>query len=299
MTYFNIIENMRRDCTFELSKAVSEYSDVSKALVEPTTRLIKDAKLTSKLYGEGTVTNVSGSTFGTLIIEVTFPEVIKQFSLMHIMTTTVYITFIDNELIKQYLKAHELHTELKTLYDKYKIDEKLLEREAKKQEAAANKAKERQEKLKNKFTADLEALVNGIKTPIRNVNEFYYMIGWLAKNIGTVSATMPEFLSPTFKSYFGDDVVHKTISSNQKTSGGNAMQWTFSFKATIRNAAKAPKSLSTYLNSTGKAITSTAFIWDLVKFHGFSFGKTQDVEQIRQFIPEENLEDFENGFNSK
>ena len=69
----------------------------------------------------------------------------------------------------------------------------------------------------------------------------------------------------------------------------------WSFKVTLKKAENIPAILSTYLNPTGKAIASTAFVWDLVDDYGFQFGKKQDVEKIKQTVPAQYVSMFEAG----
>jgi hypothetical protein len=57
-----------------------------------------------------------------------------------------------------------------------------------------------------------------------------------------------------------------------------------------------PALLKQYLSSAGNSLTYTEFIWDIVENYGFKFGKTQDLEKIRESIPVHCLEYFEKGY---
>jgi hypothetical protein len=73
------------------------------------------------------------------------------------------------------------------------------------------------------------------------------------------------------------------------------MQWTFGFKATLKNPDSIPSTLTKYLSSTGKAIANTSFLWDLVTDYGFKFGKKQDTLDIMRCVPIQYVPMFNEG----
>jgi hypothetical protein len=68
-------------------------------------------------------------------------------------------------------------------------------------------------------------------------------------------------------------------------------------KASIKKADDViiPAYLESYLNTKRNFISDTAFIWDLVENYGFSFGKEQDLDNIRTYIPTEYMDFFDDG----
>ena len=133
---------------------------------------------------------------------------------------------------------------------------------------------------------------------VGSTDDFYYTLGWLAKHIGTLSATMPDYLESAFIAHFGSTVPVTVVDSTKKTSNGNAMQWTFAFKATLRNPDNVPTYLDPYLSTSKKAIANTAFIWDLVESCGFTFGKKQDIDNIKSKVPAQYISSFESGLSA-
>lgn len=128
--------------------------------------------------------------------------------------------------------------------------------------------------------------------------EFYYNLGWLAKNVGTVSAALPDYLLKYFENHFGTEAKPTVVDSRKRTINGYPMQWALSMKASVSKKAidSIPPFLKQYLNTTGNALTNTTFIWDIVENYGFQFGKKQDIEKIRATIPAHLIEVFEKGF---
>jgi hypothetical protein len=167
------------------------------------------------------------------------------------------------------------------------------DRLAKEQAKQAAKARE----IRDRTTKEFDREATRTRTQ-ETTNEFYYALGWLAKNVGTVSAKIPDYLLTAFQTHFGSEYIPTIVDTSKKTSGNNAMQWTFSMKASISKKATSPipSILQQYLSTSGEALTNTSFIWNLVASYGFRFGKTQDIEQIRSTIPTNYLADFENGY---
>ena len=159
------------------------------------------------------------------------------------------------------------------------------------------KAEEKYQKTKAKAIKDFEALVH-TERAISVADEFYYALGWLAKNTGTFSAAMPDYLLSYFEQHFGTEIKPTVIDSKKKTVNGYAMQWALSMKASIKKKSidLIPAYLTQYLSKSGNAIADTSFVWDLVDNYGFQFGKKkQDVDKIRSHVPSAYLMSFEAG----
>jgi hypothetical protein len=168
-----------------------------------------------------------------------------------------------------------------------------------KQEEADKKAEAKYQTTKAKMIKDFETLAN-TERPLSEVDEFYYSLGWIAKNCGAFACNLPDYLLPYFQTQFGNTYEPKVVDSRKKTASGNSMQWPVSMTATIKKKAQdsIPAYLSEYLNTSKTSITNTPFIWDLVATYGFKFDKTQDIDQIKPNIPVNQILNFENGYAS-
>ena len=95
--------------------------------------------------------------------------------------------------------------------------------------------------------------------------EFYYNLGWLAKNVGTISAALPDYLLKYFENHFGTEAKPTVVDSKKRTVNGHPMQWALSMKASLhkKSVDTIPPFAKQYLNSAGNALTNTEFIWDL------------------------------------
>jgi hypothetical protein len=138
----------------------------------------------------------------------------------------------------------------------------------------------------------------GKREKFDGTNEFFYSLGWIAKNCGTFSAALPDYLLPYFQKQFGLEYTPRVVDSQKKGPAGWTSQWATSMSATIKKKSmdKIPAYLDEYLNPNKTAITKTPFIWDLVADYGFQFGKTQDINKIKQSIPASCIESFEKGY---
>lgn len=274
-----------------------EYKKANAELINIFSNYIDKALVTCIIYGKGAVTESNGATFADLIISVDFSGDIKRFSLNHVITHAKFATFMNPEITKVYNKAWEVYTELTKQFRAFEDQEQRINLEAEKKAEAEEKAEAKYQKAKARSIRDFESLVGRPRSATTQADEFYQALGWLASHVGTVTAVLPDYLSDTFKKHFGD-IPHTTVDGRKRTTNGNAMQWTFSFKATLRKPENVPAFLTQYLGSNGKAITDTSFIWDLVDTYGFQFGKKQDVEKIKETIPSQYIVYFEEGQNS-
>ena len=163
-------------------------------------------------------------------------------------------------------------------------------KEEAKQEAKYQAAKE-------KAIQEFEVMTRKDKS-VCATGEFYYNLGWLAKNVNTISAALPDYLLKYFENHFGTEAKPTVVDSRKRTVNGYPIQWALSMKASVPKKVvdNIPAFLKQYLNPTGNALTNTTFIWDIVENYGFQFGRKQDIEQIRAKIPVACIEQFEKGF---
>ncbi len=293
MTIYEKIAETKNTTVLTTETAQSAYTKAENDLTSYIGDYVVNAKIKHPTYGIGTITSYrKNGTLACLLIKVDFETVTKQLSLSFFINN-----FIDlPDIVDIWTEAFAVHTELTKTYTEITTALEKAETEAKQKAAEEKKAAEKYERQKAKVMAEFDNLA---KTPkIKNAaDEFYYALGWLAKNIGAVSAALPDYLLDSFERYFGTEAHPTVVDSKKKTSGGNTMQWTLSMRASISKKAKdfVPACLVKYLNPAKTALTNTSFIWDLVDNYGFYFGKTQDIEKIRECVPTANIYSFEAG----
>ena len=162
--------------------------------------------------------------------------------------------------------------------------------------------KEKEEELKKKREIKLLARKQNViksfkelrKTSIKLDNDTYTCLGWLANNVSSIHATIPEYLQSYFESEFGLDAPKLVVDSGRKTSGGYDMQWNFSFSLRVKNIETAPLLIKQLFNDK-KELRNVEYIYDLVKNYGFKFGKKQDLDSILDNIPSDKLSQFKAG----
>jgi hypothetical protein len=154
------------------------------------------------------------------------------------------------------------------------------------QEAEEKKKAAAEEKRRQNIAAKIKAMKP------ESLTTDYELLGWLAKNVSTISAVVPSDLDPWFVKNFGS-VAHTVVESDAKTSNGNPMKYSISFKASFKNDI--PAVLQSKAGVKKKVIDSVSFIWDLIENHGFRFGKSQDIEAIKKTVPATYLSEFETG----
>lgn len=124
--------------------------------------------------------------------------------------------------------------------------------------------------------------------------EYYVALGWLAANIGTISARLPDYLETVFSSHFGSNAPKTLVNTKRKTVSGLKPQWSYAFSASIKNADTAPMWVIKNLNANGK-LANTALIWNLIDNHNFQFGRKQNIDEIRKTVPDCMLQWFDAG----
>ena len=299
MTYFEKLEELKSNTSITPENFRADYKSAQQALADALGEAVCGLSVECKAHGTGTVTSTVGNTIEDLIAEVSFVNETKRFSVDHMINCAKFIRFAaTDEAIEMWNATAMINSEFATEFDKHKEAARLLAIEAEKKAEADKKAEERYEQLKKKAVFDFNNLANRAKDSIIVNDDFYYALGWLAKHIGSISAALPDYLAGSFTKHFGDATNARIVDSKKKTVNGNAMQWTFGFKATVHQVEVMPVTFVQYLSSTGKHIANTAFIWDLVSEHGFQFGKEQDVNKIKSTVPEQYIDLFEAGFAS-
>lgn len=290
-------ENGTLDMIVENAVYKEVYQNTENQMVELMKEAISGSAVSCKTYGEGIVTGIIGDTFETIIIDIAFADCNKKFSLIHIMNNK-FVTFENEQITEIWNGLYSVHCEFLEKFKELEANARQIELDLKKKAEAEKKAEAKCQQLKESAIKNFDKMVQEASKTLSEVDDFYYALGWLTSHVGAVSATMPDYLSDAFKKHFGADAVHTEVDSTKRTTNGNAMQWTFGFKATLRKSENIPAFLNQYLSSTGKAIASTSFIWDLVDNYGFQFGKKQDTDKIRNTVPAKFLTSFEAGLSA-
>lgn len=280
-----------------IEEAKQAYLDIENSFAEVLKPIIIGTSIQNLSYGTGTVLSLAGSTLDDFLIEIKFEIGIKKFSLKSIADGNRFTKFTDDTIYEKWRELSDLHIKLDTTYKTTKSALEQVQIELAKQAEAEKKAEAKFEKQKENSIRAFDNLVKQASV-IQDADDFYFALGWLAKHVGTISASLPDYLESAFLKHFGPDTPARIVDSSKKTSNGNAMQWTFGFKATLRSPETAPVVLEQYFSSSKKALANTAFIWDLIETYGFTFGKKQDIDNIKSKVPAQYITTFESGLSA-
>ena len=252
--------------------------------------------VTHRTHGNGQLLSVTAPANGnSLYANIDFGTGARTFALK---------ALIDFKLVEMPEDIQTILTEAQSIFcttyetaEQEKREAARLAYEQAKKDAEEKKNEEKYQASKARMIKEFETLTAREKTTVAT-GEFYYCLGWMAKNCGTFATALPDYLLPYFQKQFGTAYEPRTVDSRKRTVNGYAMQWTISMTASIKKKSldKIPAFLTQYLSKTGTSIANTSFIWDIVTNYGFQFGKTQDLDQIRGTIPAEYLTYFENGY---
>ena len=299
MTYFEKLNELKETVNFDLASAKADYLKVEAELVGLVASYIKDAKILSTFDGNGRVIETSGETLDNVVVTVAFANNTKKYSLVNLMQGNKFVKFEDIfEIGDAFDEAFLVHKELSNKLAELEATARAVAKEAAKKEARIKSVEASYEKHKAKTIKEFEAMANQVTAAKSDVNEFYYIIGWLASHIGTLRASMPDYLESAFVNHFGAETLRSIVDSTKRTVNGFPMQWALSFKASLPKASDIPALLIPYLSSTGKDLANTQFIWDLVDNYGFKFSKKQDKDAIESCIPTEFLSSYYAGLSA-
>lgn len=184
------------------------------------------------------------------------------------------------------------HIEKEELFQKEHEAQKKIVEDSKK----AERDKKRLEKLRN-HRAELLKGLNSIKAPVHNEPGFYVSLGYIAKHIGTISATIPSWAEAWFVKRFGT-AKKKVIDETKKTIGGFSMKFAPSFSVSIKKAENVPADVQALVDTSKKPfkINNTEFVFSLIDNYGFKFGKEQNIEDIKKTIPNNYITNFNKGY---
>jgi hypothetical protein len=294
MTIYETIESMHQNLALEQASLREDYFNAESEMIKTFGEFIEGEFVDCNVHGTGEVIKTSGTLFEEAIIDIDFGHCVKRFSLNHVIINASFVRFKNPVITEVYHKILAVHIELTHTFRELMEVARRAQIEAEKKAAAEKKAEVKYQQQKEKAIRDFDNFTK--QTNIQSeVDDFYYALGWLTAHVGTITAALPDYLQSSFAQYFGAEAPCQVIDSKKRTINGNSMQWTWSFKATLKKPELVPSILTQYLNTTGKTIANTSFVWDLVDNYGFTFGKKQDVNKIRQTIPVEYLAFYEAG----
>lgn len=249
-----------------------------------------------KIYGSGKITNLKCSEYqGKPEIFMTFESPVKTVTLaLSIVSARKLLAFdeTDQETLDCLMAEYGANW--------FEMDQQRREEErARKEAARLQKEQEKQEAEAKKKVEQTLARLDRLKpedlsTICVTPQTEYEMIGWMAKHIKSIKPSMPEECKSWFESKFGPTEYATIYEKGAKTSGNNPMKYTLSIHGTFD--AEVPSVLTSKATEKNKkAIDSVEFFWTLVDKYGFQFGKKQDVDEIRKFVPTTYLTEFEAG----
>ena len=216
----------------------SNYQDWTILSAELTTELNElinnPISAVHKKYGEckvsGFVVSINESNF-MILADVAFADETKKLALNILLKNgLVQIDDYDSfEVLKNFISSL---TDLQTEVHNVQYDRTSAKHEADRQAKELAKQEAKRLTHREKSIQEFERMTR-VDRGICASGEFYYNLGWLAKNVGTISVSLPDYLLPYFENHFGTEAKPTVVDSNKRTVNGHPMQWTFSMKASL------------------------------------------------------------------
>lgn len=278
-----------------LTEDEQTYYDIEKNLIDDFKNQILNKSVINKESELGLIIDLFGKTFNQLFVCVEYETYQKKYDLA-ITLKSKFLSFTTPELHTLYTTYYNLHNEITNRYNEIKAEKAQRLIEEQELEEKRLKAEKAYQRTKNNVIKSFENHINKEKTDNDYSSDFYYGLGWMAKNTKNISAALPDYLLNLFYKHFGIDTPCRVIDSRHRGPAGYQSQWSWSFSVTLNNIEDIPSMFIEHLNPKKTAITNTSFIWDLIDTYNFKFGKTQDINSILNSIPKEYQESFNLGF---
>ena len=274
-----------------------EYNDIQAKLIGEFTNAFTGAEVTAIKDGTGKIESCVAlkETVDSVIFNISFAGQEPKKFLAFTSIKCGGLKFTDESLRAVYDDFVEVHTTITTQLYNAEDEARRHEKDEAKKAERLKKAEANYEKLKEKSLRDFDELTKQARTKVTETDEFYYAIGWLAAHANSVSAALPDYLDDAFSKYFGVDTPRRVIDSKKRSPAGWQSQWSWAFKISLKKPETIPANFASYLGQSGKEITKTSFVWDLVTDYGFKFGKKQDVVEIMSNVPIEYVPMFNAG----
>lgn len=289
--------------TYEISK--ENYNDVLFDVNLNLAAYLTGKPIGSKSYGDGLITEVKNIQFAqnkepAIIVQIQFAEKQSTYYLTVGLATKALV--LSDEIMEELIQYLGVIRELDTYFQAEFVAKALIEKAERDAQLAAQKAEEEAKKKEIKRQAQMKKVLDNLKgisrSAIRNDDDFYVALGWLAKHIGTISASIPDYTEAWFVSRFGADATYNKVDSTKKTTGGFSMKWNPSFSVSFKASDDCIPLIIAEKAMGKKKINDTAFVFDLIENYGFAFGKTQDLDRILKYVPSSKLDKFNLGFAS-
>ena len=251
---------------------------------------------THKTYGSGTITKIKCSeNLGKPELFLTFESDTKTTTFAYTIASKFKLIKLDetDQLNIENLLADYLENWLE--FDATRKAEAQAAREARKAADEQAKAdKEAQKKLEAAMTKLDTMKPESISAICGTPTTEYETIGWLAGHCTSIKPSMPAEAQGWFEKKFGKVDNAKVYEAGAQTSGKNPMKYNLSIDGSFN--AEVPSILSRFVSTNNpKHISSVELFWALVDKYGFQFGKKQNIDEIRKYVPDCYLADFDRG----
>jgi hypothetical protein len=249
---------------------------------------------THKIYGPGTITKIKCAEYlNRPELFLTFESDVKTTAFAYTVASKLFTLDEADKLVLEGVLAEYSGNWLE--FDANRKAEAEAKAKAKKEaEKQAEANKKAEQKLKATM-AKLEKLKpEDIASVCGTPQTEYEVLGWLAKHCTSIKPSMPAEALGWFEQKFGKIDNAKVYEAGAKTTGKNPMKYTLSIDGNFN--AEVPSILSRFVSgSKSKHISSVEFFWALIDKYGFQFGKKQNIDAIKKFVPDCYLADFECG----
>lgn len=275
----------------------NDCSEAKKDLLKDLNEFIRGAKIDSSSYGLGYIIAIRDDVTNPAKehdykVDIDFNGATKTFCLMFAIekgAITLEGTLLD--LLKEYMSSfqailEERSRQLKIEAEKQAEEHRKLEEFRAAQKVALEKLEkekkeaEKLEKRKADAIKKFSDLCRQAKMSKTSVDDEDFIIGWLAKHVTRISAEIPDFLESQFVAHFGANAPKTVVSTSMKSSGGFTKKWSLSCQVHVDDLATMPPALQEVFKKS-KTANNASFALKLIYDYGFSFGKEQDISQIK------------------
>ena len=272
-------------------------ADLRDAINNDLANIAYPISATHRINGQGRIVDIKAPLTGnSLYVTMDFDSIGSKMFALKALFESRLLTLPDD--IKDILM--EAQTAFETNHRQLEQEKREAQRlayEQKKQAEEEARQEAKYQATRTRVLKEFDNLLNKERT-ISSADEFYYCLGWIVRNCGAFTCTLPDYCLSDFQRQFGSDYEPHIVDHRAKTSGNNPMKWAESMKTSIKKSAQnmVPALLTKYLSKSGNAISDSDFIIELCSLYGFRFGKTQDIEKIRATIPTTYIVSFEEGY---
>lgn len=197
---------------------------------------------------------------------------------------------LEAELLKYDEARHDLEDKLAEEYE----EQRKLEWEKKKEQEAEEKRKLKFEQKREHDINSFRRLISGERSI--NFNNYYSVIGWLAKHTSVIRAQVPDYLENMFIHEFGENANFEVFDSQRRTDNGFLYHFGLSLQLSLVKVDTIPEYIQDIVKNN--KICNNEFVFPLLRDFGFKLAKQQDINSIIDEIPAAHLEEFKAGLNA-